>query len=67
MIITKVKVQSINYIAINARALNTLTGYAISLGGVYVCDNTHDEILETINFKGRIIFWWNIFGKKSWN
>ena len=56
MIITKVKVQSINYIAINARALNTLTGYAISLGGVYVCDNTHDEILETINFKGRIIF-----------
>ena len=46
--LTKVKVQSINDVAIPARASNKLWGDAIMLGTVYFGDITHYEILETI-------------------
>ena len=42
------KVQSINYVYPNDRASNKLIGDKISLGAVYVCYVTNDEILETI-------------------
>ena len=48
VILTKAKVQLINYVALSDRASNNLRGDVISLGAVYVCDVTHNEILETI-------------------
>ena len=48
VILTKVKVQPINYTAPPDRASNKFRGDAIRLGAVYICDVTHDEILETI-------------------
>ena len=38
VILTKVKVKSINYVSISVRSLNNLRGDAIRLGDVYVCD-----------------------------
>ena len=52
VILTKVKVKSINDVDIPARYPNNLRSGAINFGDVYVCDGAHDEILETI-------FQWN--------
>ena len=48
MILTKVNVQSINNVALPERASNKFRGDAIRLFAVRACDDTHDEILETI-------------------
>ena len=48
LILTKVEVQSINDATLTAIASNNFRGDAIRFGSVYVCDDTHDEILETI-------------------
>ena len=48
VILTKVKVQSINDVSHPTRASNELRGDTIRLGAVYICDGAHDEILETI-------------------
>ena len=48
VISTKVKLLSINDVNIPARASNKLRGDEIRLGAVYVCDDTHSEILETM-------------------
>ena len=45
VILTKVKVQSINDVALPDIVSNKLRGGAIWLGAVYVCDPTHYEIL----------------------
>ena len=47
VILTKLKVKSINYIDFPDIAANKVRGDAIRLGGVYVCDDTHYYILET--------------------
>ena len=47
-ILTKVKVQSINDVALPDIASNKLRGDEIRLVGVYVCDVTHNKMLETI-------------------
>ena len=47
-ILTKVKVQSTNYVYLPARASNKLRGDVIMLGDEYVCDAIHDKILETV-------------------
>ena len=44
--LTKVKLKSINYVAITAKASNYLRGDEIRLGAIYVCDYAHDEIME---------------------
>ena len=54
LILTKVEVQSINDTALTAIASNKFRGDAIRFGSVYVCDDTHDEILETIFSKKTI-------------
>ena len=46
--LTKVKLKSINDVALDDRASNTLRGDTIRLGAVYVFDDIHDEILETV-------------------
>ena len=46
--LTKVKVNSINSVALPNIASKQLRVDAISLGGFYVCDVTHNGILETI-------------------
>ena len=46
--LTKVKVKPINYVALPAIASNRSRGDAIRLDVVYVCDFTHDKILDTI-------------------
>ena len=48
VILTKLKLQSINYVYLHDRASNNIKGGVIRLGYVYVCDVTHDEILDTI-------------------
>ena len=48
VILTKVKVKSINDVALPAKASNKLRGDTMRLGYVYVFDVTHNEILETI-------------------
>ena len=45
-------VQSINDVNIPAIPSNKLRGDAIMLGSVYVCDDTHNEILDNI-FQGK--------------
>ena len=40
--------KSINGISITTGASNKLRENEIRLGAVYVCDDSHDEILETI-------------------
>ena len=52
VILTKVKLKSINYFALPDRASNKLWVYAVRLDAVYVCYDAHYEILETI-FQGR--------------
>ena len=47
VILTKVNLQSINYVDIPVRESNQLRGDTIWLGAVYFCNYTHDEILET--------------------
>ena len=44
----KVNLKSINDVNIPDRASNKLRGDVIRLGVVYVCDDTHNEILEAI-------------------
>ena len=46
VILTEVKVQSINDVAITTRDSNKLRGDIIRLGAVYVFNDAHDEILE---------------------
>ena len=65
VILTKLRVQSIHDVDITARTSNKLRGDKIRLGAVYICDDTHDEILETI-FKGIITLRWIDFGRISW-
>ena len=48
VVLTKIKVQPINDVDIHDRASNKFRGGDIRLGPVYVFDDTHDEILETI-------------------
>ena len=48
MILTKVKLQSIDYANLPSGALNKFTGDAIMLCCFYVCDSTHNEIMENI-------------------
>ena len=48
VILTKLKVQSINDVALTDRESNKLRGDAIRLGDVYVCYVTHNEIMDTI-------------------
>ena len=48
VIITKLKVKSINYFTLPDRPSNKLRVDEIGLGAVYVCDITHDAILDTI-------------------
>ena len=48
VILTKVKVKSINDVAISDRASNKVRGDAIRLGAAYVFDVTQNEILEKI-------------------
>ena len=52
VISTMVKLQSINDVDIPSRASNHLRVDSIRLVCVYVCGDTHDEIMETI-FQGR--------------
>ena len=40
--------KSINDVALNHRTSNNLRGGAVRLGAVYVFNDAHDEILETI-------------------
>ena len=47
VILTKIRLQSINYVAITDRASNNLRVDLIMLGYVYVYNHIHDEILET--------------------
>ena len=49
VIFTKVKLKSINDANINARASNNWRGDTIRLDDVYVFDDTHNEIIETIS------------------
>ena len=59
-ILTKIKVQSINDVALPYSALNELRGDAIQLSDVYVCDDAHYEIMET-NFHGKNYMMMNWF------
>ena len=43
--------KSINYVALPARASDNSICGEIRLGAVYICDDAHDEIIET-NFQG---------------
>ena len=47
VILTKIKVKSINDVSLPAIASNKLRGDTIRLGAVYICDDANDEILET--------------------
>ena len=47
-ILTKVKVQSINDVALTARESNKLRGEEIRLGDAYVFDVTNNKRMETI-------------------
>ena len=51
VILTKVKVKSINDVNITDRESNKLRGDEIMLCAVYVCNYIHDEILEPIFLK----------------
>ena len=46
VILTKLKVQPVNDVALPSRASNILRGVAIRLGDVYVCGDAQDEIRE---------------------
>ena len=46
--LTKVKVKSINDVALPIRSSNNLRGGSIRFGYVSIFDGAHDEILETI-------------------
>ena len=48
VILTEVKVQSINAVALTDRYSNQLRGDTIRYSSVYVFDNAHDEIPETM-------------------
>ena len=48
VILTQVKVKPINDVVLPALSSNKRGGYAISLGSVYVGDESQFEILETI-------------------
>ena len=50
-ILTKVKVKSINYVSLPNRYSNKLRGNATRLGAVYVCDDAHDEIVQTFSLR----------------
>ena len=58
VILTKLKIQSINGVSNNFR------GDSIMLGTVYVCDSTYNEILETI-FQGKNYIMMNLFWKEK--
>ena len=62
VILTKVKVQSINYVTLYGIESNKFRGSAIGLDYVYVCDDTRDEILETF-FQGNNCIMMNLFWK----
>ena len=51
VLLTKVKLKSINDFARPARESNKLRGDAVMSGDVYVFDDTHDKTLEII-FQG---------------
>ena len=48
VILTEVKVKSINWVSFRYRASNKFICDAIRLGAVYVYDKSHDDILKTI-------------------
>ena len=48
VILTKVKVQYINDVALPTRSSSKLRCDSIRMGAVYVCGAIHDEILEAI-------------------
>ena len=66
VILTKVRMKSINDIALPNRAQNNLRGDAIRLGDVYVCDDAPDEILGTM-FSMEELKYDEYFGSKSIN
>ena len=49
VILTKVKLQSINDYDLPTRASNKLRENTIRLCAVYVCDVTHDEIIQNFS------------------
>ena len=56
VILTKLKLQSMNYLSITTRASNRLRDNVIRIGAVYVCNDAHDEILGTIfEIKNKVI------------
>ena len=61
LILTKVKVKLINYVSLPDRYSNNLRCVAIWLRGMYVCDDSHDEILETTFLREELnydkLFW----------
>ena len=64
VILTKVKIQSINDVTLPDIISNNLRVDAISSGDVYLCDDTHDKILETI-FQGKNYIMMNWFWKEK--
>ena len=67
-ILTNFKVKSINDVFIPARASNIWRGDTIRLGSVYVFDEAHNEILETI-FQGKYSIIMGLFerwSRKQW-
>ena len=48
VILTKVKLKSLNNVDLPTKSSNNLSCDAIRLVPVYVCDESNDEILETI-------------------
>ena len=51
VILTKLKVQSINDVTLPTRAPHNLRGEKIRLYAVHVCDDTKIEILENLFFR----------------
>ena len=52
IILTKVKLQSINDVALTGRASNKLCGDAISLSDAYISDDTNNGVTENV-FRGK--------------
>ena len=65
VILTKLRVQSINGVSLPYIASNKLRIDSIRLVNVYVCDLTHDEILET-NFQGNNKIMMSSFWKEKY-
>ena len=65
VILTKFKVKSKNDVALSARDSNNQRGDVIRLCDLYVCDDSHDEILHT-NSQGENWIAMNLFCKEKY-